>query len=112
MPEIPTAVATVVRAFRALLEARFGARLVELRLFGSYARGDADAGSDIDVAVVVRHLTESERTEAVDLALEAWRVERSTGPLSPLVWSDVELADRLRAELRIARDILAEGIPA
>lgn len=110
--ELPVPVATVIRAFRALLEARFGERLVGLRLFGSYARGDADESSDIDVSVIVQHLTERERTEAIDLALDAWRVERSTGPLSPLVWSEAELEDRVRAELRIARDILAEGIPS
>jgi predicted nucleotidyltransferase len=93
-----------------MLEERFGPRLLSLRVFGSYARGDADADSDIDVAVVVRDLTEPERTAAVDLALEAWRTDRSTGPLSPLVWSEAELADRLRAERRIASDVVSEGV--
>lgn len=83
-----------------------------LRVFGSHARGDADEDSDIDVAVIVRELTESERTEAIDLALAAWKVARCTGPLSPLVWSDVELADRVHSERRIAHDILDEGVAA
>ena len=34
-------------------EALYGPRLVRLVLFGSQARGDAEAGSDIDVLVVL-----------------------------------------------------------
>lgn len=35
------------------LEGLFGAHLKEVVLFGSYARGDADEGSDVDVLVLV-----------------------------------------------------------
>jgi predicted nucleotidyltransferase len=42
-----------------------------VRLFGSYARGDAEEDSDVDVAVIVDALTEPERTAAIDLAFEA-----------------------------------------
>jgi predicted nucleotidyltransferase len=110
-PENAEAVFAVARAYRRLLEGRFGDRLAAVRLFGSQARGDSDANSDIDVLVVIRDLTEPERTEAVDLALDAWRTDRSTGPVSPLVWSQREFDDRVRSERRIARDIIAEGFP-
>jgi predicted nucleotidyltransferase len=39
---------------RKSLEALYGERLVEIRLFGSYARDEAEAGSDLDLLVVLR----------------------------------------------------------
>lgn len=39
---------------RTRLAEHYGARLVEVVLFGSQARGDASIGSDIDVMVVLR----------------------------------------------------------
>ena len=58
------------------LEILYGARLRDLVLFGSQARGDSDLGSDIDVLVVlegdVNPSEEIARTGAVaaDLSLE------------------------------------------
>ena len=99
-------------AYRRLLERELGDRVQELRLFGSRARGDAEPDSDADVAVVVRGLTEMERGQVIDLALEAWREAGRRGPLlSPVVWSSEEFADRLGAERRIALDVMREGIP-
>ncbi|MFW6163224.1 MAG: nucleotidyltransferase domain-containing protein [Planctomycetota bacterium] len=43
----------VVREFRRRLETLYGDRLRDVILFGSYARGEADEGSDIDVLVVL-----------------------------------------------------------
>ncbi len=45
---------TVLAEFRARIEALYGPRLDRLILFGSQARGDADAESDIDVMVVLK----------------------------------------------------------
>ncbi len=44
----------IVAALRTKLEGLYGPRLVSLVLFGSYARGDAEPGSDIDLLVVLR----------------------------------------------------------
>jgi predicted nucleotidyltransferase len=102
----------VLVAFRALLEARFPGRLRSLTLFGSHARGDAGAESDVDVAVVIDALREAERGEAVDLALAARRSVGGGPMLSPLVWSREQWRARLDAERRIALDIAGEGVPA
>ena len=45
---------TLLAELRRRLEAFYGERLVRLVLFGSQARGGAEAGSDIDVLVVLR----------------------------------------------------------
>ncbi|HEY8089562.1 MAG TPA: nucleotidyltransferase domain-containing protein [Polyangiaceae bacterium] len=107
----PESVRRALVAFRALLEQRFAGRLRSVTLFGSYARGDAEAESDVDVAVVIDDLGEAERTEAVDLALTARRSVGGGPMLSPLVWSRQQWEARLGAERRIALDIASEGIP-
>lgn len=44
---------TLLTELRSRLRTLYGERLVKLVLFGSQARGDAEAGSDIDVLVVL-----------------------------------------------------------
>lgn len=43
----------IVREFKAALQALYGERLQEIILYGSYARGDYDEESDIDLMVVL-----------------------------------------------------------
>jgi predicted nucleotidyltransferase len=105
-------IADLARRYRALLELDFGSRLCEVVVFGSQARGDADTESDLDVAVVISDLTESERSRAIRLAFEAWWAGGRRGPLlQPLVWSDVEREECTADERRIALDIQREGVP-
>jgi predicted nucleotidyltransferase len=64
----PPAVDRALVALKARLSATLGARLRELRLFGSYARGDAGAESDVDVLVLVDRLRDSiERLDLVEM---------------------------------------------
>lgn len=61
------------RALAALavrLRADFGARLRLVRLFGSWARGDASADSDLDVAVVIDDLDRTEWRQVIDVAAD------------------------------------------
>ncbi len=44
----------IVAELRGRLEALYGERLATMVLYGSYARGDAEPGSDIDVLVVLK----------------------------------------------------------
>jgi len=43
----------IMNIFAAECKALFGGKLCDLRLFGSYARGDYDEESDIDILIVL-----------------------------------------------------------
>jgi predicted nucleotidyltransferase len=107
---LPDDVRAALDAFRGLLRARFGARLCELTLFGSYARGEATEDSDVDVLVVIEGLTMAERRAALDLAYDAQEPARYVA-LAPLVFSTSEAADRRGRERLIMADIAADGVP-
>ena len=65
--------AEILHELRQELESMYGDRLVQLVLYGSQARGDADAESDIDVLVVLSgefdYGAEIERTSYISSAL-------------------------------------------
>lgn len=109
MNRVSAGVSAALREFRELLSARFRDRLVDVRLFGSHARGDSTAESDIDVLVVIVGQTEAERREVFDFAWDVYT--RHLLHISPLALSDAEWKDLKSRELLIARDIEAEGVP-
>ena len=109
MGNVSPAVASALEAFRSALGRRFGDRVCELRLFGSYARGEARLESDVDLLVVVTGLTRHERREVFDLAWEVY-AERLVR-LSPLALSAAEWAMLRAREYLIAQDIEREGVP-
>ncbi len=45
---------SILAEIRSRIEAFYGPRLNNILLYGSHARGDAEAGSDIDILVVLR----------------------------------------------------------
>jgi predicted nucleotidyltransferase len=69
-------------------------------LFGSRARGDARASSDIDVAVLPRALL-----PAVVLARIRERLEESTVPFR------VDLVDLTTADEALVKSVMEEGVP-
>ena len=108
MPWLPGGVADALADFRRGLTGRFGDRVEVITLFGSYARGDFAAESDVDVLVVVRGLTWQERREVFDLAYDVY-AERLVD-LSPLAMSSSEWAEQERREVLLAADIEREGV--
>jgi predicted nucleotidyltransferase len=105
---IPLSLRPALEAYAARLQAVFGERLREVRLFGSFARGDASEDSDVDVLVLVDGLTDRE----IGLAAgEVAPVLISTGlPLAPLPMA-TERLQRLRdGERLLARNLDEEGI--
>ena len=105
---LPAGIVSALETFRGALAGRFGGRLVDVRLFGSYARHEARPDSDVDVLVVVTGLTRKERQDVLDLAWDAYA--EALVHVSPLALSDTEW-DMLRSrEYLIAHDIEREGI--
>ena len=108
--DLPVEVRSSVTMYAKRLSVRFDRRLRLVRLFGSWARGEAGEDSDVDVAVVIEGLTRDEWRDAVSDAVD---VELETGAtLSPFVVSGEHFDLLVRRELTIARDILEEGIEA
>jgi predicted nucleotidyltransferase len=96
-------------ALRSRLRARFGARLRELTLFGSRARGEGHEDSDLDVAVVIDGLTSAEGREIAwccgDLLTEHGVI------VSTFAVSLERMEELRRSERLIAREIARDGVP-
>jgi hypothetical protein len=96
-------------ALRGWLLARFGARLRELTLFGSRARGEGDEDSDLDVAVVVDGLTSAEGRE---IAWFCGDLLTEHGVIVSMFAVSVERMQELRRRDRlIAQEIARDGVP-
>ena len=67
-------VETTLDAFLAGVRERFGPRVAEIRLFGSYARGDATADSDVDCLVLLDQVDQDD-----DRAVARYRLEADYG---------------------------------
>ncbi|MBI4699583.1 MAG: nucleotidyltransferase domain-containing protein [Deltaproteobacteria bacterium] len=105
---VPASLRPALEQLARRLRELFGDRLRELRLYGSYARGEASEDSDVDVLVVVDGLTDLEIGAA---AGEAAPVVLATGlPLAPLPMSSEHLAELRRDDRLFARVLDEEGI--
>ena len=82
--------------------------MIDIRLFGSYARSTAHEESDVDVAVVLYEAGWEIRRDIIDLAADIGLEHGLT--LSPAVF-DGETYERWRVQDRpLVRDIEHEGI--
>lgn len=63
----------VIRDMVAVYREVFGGRIEQILLYGSYARGDADGDSDIDIAAIVR----GDRQELQKKLKKVWDVSSS-----------------------------------
>jgi len=61
---------TALEEYTQTLRARHGQHIEKVVLFGSQARGDARAGSDVDILVVVDHGGRGLKDEISDLAFD------------------------------------------
>ena len=103
-----TEIKQVLDELRDALQDMLGANLVEVRLFGSRARGDAEPDSDVDVMVLVKErsldLEEQIIGEATEISLEHELL------IIPLVWSLESREKNRELNTLIYRNIINEGI--
>ena len=83
--------------------ARCGAR--KAILFGSYARGDYHAGSDVDLVII----KDTDRP-FLERSAEVWRHCGSSVTIEPLVYTPAEFARMAREENPFIEQVLREGI--
>ena len=99
----------VITEYIAQIRDRFPGRVRAVTLFGSKARGDDDAESDIDLLVLVD-------VEDNDLRHELWRIASDVSlehnvVLSARVFAQSRWADAQRTLLPLYRAIITDGIP-
>ena len=91
------------------IRVRFTDRILSVTLFGSKARGDAHAESDIDLLVLVGAENNEFRSElwriASDVSLE-YNVVLSARVFGQTRWAEVQ-----RTRLPFYREIIADGVP-
>lgn len=105
------AVSAAALRFGQLVRERLGPQLVEVRVFGSRARGDYGPESDLDVFVMVDGDEGACLRPVVAAATEVMREQELPYSIAPLVMSRAHFQELRRRELRIARDIVEEGVP-
>lgn len=104
---MPIQIQLLLKKFKKGLVQLYGTQLKGLYLYGSYARGDFDAGSDLDVLVV---LNDFERAP-----LELRRTSQLVGDLSLeylITISPVFMRERdwQTADKPLLRNVRAEGV--
>lgn len=105
---IPDRLERALADYAARLRGALGERLRAVRLFGSWARGEAGPGSDVDVWVLVDTLDPVTRRVPFDVSVEtllAHGVDVSPTLMDEALWADLRGRER-----RIAGDIEREGV--
>ncbi len=67
---LPPHQAAALEEFASAVRGHLRSQLVELKLFGSYARGEAEQDSDLDVLVAVEESTSALENAVLDLAFQ------------------------------------------
>ncbi|PYQ98087.1 MAG: hypothetical protein DMF94_17730 [Acidobacteria bacterium] len=107
---LPTVVETTLHAFLAGVRERFGLRVAEIRLFGSYARGDATEDSDVDCLILLDRVDQNDDRAITSLAADlTWQIAGVV--VSPMTMSVAEFEAWKALERRTPLEIEREGIP-
>lgn len=93
-----------LREVRALL----GADLLEVRLFGSRARGEGGLGSDLDLALIVTAAGRARRYQVYDLAFDLQL--RHGVEIAPTVIESSRLQELRTRQRRFASELDRDGI--
>lgn len=84
-------------------------QLIDFRVFGSRARGNADEYSDMDVFVEVERLDPSLKEQMLDIA---WEVGfEHLVVISPLIYTRDEIENSPHRSSSIVKVIAQEGVP-
>jgi len=107
---LSTVARELARRFKRDLEARLPGRVLDVRVFGSIARGEGTEDSDLDILVLVEDLDLNTRRTIFDIAFD---IDFATGfvlPLAPLPMTRERYEHLRRRELLIALEIERDGV--
>ena len=90
------------------LVSRFGPDLLDVRLFGSYARREADEESDVDVFVLLRTAGWAEHKAVLDIAGDLFAEYDLL--VSPTVFDLARYEEWRRQERPLVMDIERDGV--
>lgn len=97
-----------LKEFKEKVQEEIEENLLELRLFGSRARGEGNEESDLDVAVIVNKDDRKIKRQVYDTAAEIF-LDKEVN-ISPIIFSITKLNWLKSIERGIALDIEREGI--
>ena len=104
----PEQLQTVLRKFRHAIEQIYGERLINVVLFGSQARGDAQDGSDIDLLIVL-HGPVDPNAEIERLSAVKARICLEHNVVISCVYFDA--AEVREGASPLLRNVRREGVP-
>lgn len=102
----------ILNAFVVKVQARFGSSLKDVILFGSYARGDFDTESDVDVVLLFDIQRENESTMNASIADIVSEIDEQFGYavlLSPVIIS-FAFFEKWKDTLPFYKNISKEGV--
>lgn len=106
---IPDRADKAIKEFCEFLRRELGANLLEIRLFGSVARGTATPESDIDILVLVRREDSAAREAIIEAAVEI-NLKHDV-VVSPVIMSADRYSAPLFKETHFYKSLQEEGIP-
>ena len=89
---------------------RLGPLVRRITLFGSYARGDFTADSDIDVFVLIQPFNRETKELIRDIAYQAMERYNFEPMLNTFVMGADDYAQRLRDEFSLQENVENEGL--
>ena len=92
LPDIRPEVRAVIADYVRRVATEYASEVLSITLYGSQARGEASAESDIDLFIVVRHDTPTLRQTLADLA---WQVQFEHDIVISDIIRSVEQLDRM-----------------
>ena len=97
-----------LKAFAPAVRKLLGEDLIDLRLFGSRARGQGNEDSDLDIAVIVKDGVRARRKSVHDLGFDLGLEHHVM--LAPCVLEIGQLERMRRGERRFARELDRDGV--
>src|SRR5262245_43225408 len=105
---LPSVLQSALLDYREQLERELPGRIRRVVLFGSWARGEADEDSDVDVLVIIDGGTSRERIRALEIG---GKVGFDHGlPIEPVALSDAQWDELGHRERAFRKEVLLDGV--